>query len=223
MVDYVRKVLKGVPAPDVTIPRFLASSTSKISGFEVENTAESLGDIVTLLRSSDSNYIYEVEVGEPCIILGLTTFEIPRVYSKASDKFFFHVDRFDMFNPFIENIGDQSIERYERSLSYGTGPFSYTGRYMEFKQRVPYACGGFVDFLKGWLFITDNDAGSDYISDLSFFPNIDSSFIRSVNTEMDRFYTILTGYSLSSYFHFIVKYDNVCHATRQMQYNPQLM
>lgn len=222
LVDYVRKVLKGVPAPDVTIPRFLASSRSSVSGFEVENTADSQGNIVTLLRSSDSNYIYEVEVGEPCIIIGVTTFEVPRVYSRSTDKFFFHVDRFDMFNPFIENTGDQVINLYERALAAGSLPFSYTGRYMEYKQRVPYACGAFVDFLPSWLFVTDNDEGG-YHNDDAFFKSLDSDFIRSKNHEMDRFYSSLTGYSLASYFHFIVKYNNICNATRQMQYNPQLM
>lgn len=222
LVDYTRKVLKGVPAPDITIPRFLASSRSLVSGFEVENTAQSQGDIVTLLRSSDSNFIYEVEVGEPCIIIGVTTFEVPRVYSRSTDKFFFHVDRFDMFNPFLENVGDQVINLYERALAAGRLPFSYTGRYMEYKQRVPYACGGFVDFLPSWLFITDNEEG-DYNDDSAFFKSLDDDFIRSKNHEMDRFYSSLTGYSLASYFHFIVKYNNICNATRQMQYNPQLM
>lgn len=222
MIDYVKGVLKGVPAPDITIPRFLASVTSSVSGFEVENTAQNQGDIVTLLKSSDSNYIYEVEVGEPCIILGLTTFEIPRVYSKASDKFFFHEDRFDFFNPFLENVGDQDIKLYERALFSGTLPFAYTGRYMEYKQRFPYASGGFVKYLKSWLFITDNELGSTD-NDTAFSLSIDSSYIRSKNSEMDRFYSSLTGYSLASYFHFIVKYQNACRATRQMQFNPQIL
>lgn len=222
-VDYVRKILKGIPAPDVTLPRWLASSVSSVSGFEVENTAEEQGNIVTILRSSNSKYFYEVEVSEPCIILGVTTFEVPRVYSKSVDRFFFNSERFDYFNPFLQNIGDQDIMRSERIITGGTVPFAYTGRNMEYKQRYPIASGGFVEFLPSYAFITDNFVSESSYSDGIVDQNISPDYIRSNNSEFDRFYSSLTGVSLASYFHFIVKYENICDAVRMMEYNPTLL
>lgn len=222
LVDYVRDILGGNPAPDVRVPRFLASVSSNVSGFEVENTAENQGDIVTLLKSSDTNYIYEIEVGEPCIIIGVTTFMAQRVYSKTADRFFFHVDRFDMFNPFMQYVGDQQIYNGERDAELGNRPFAYTGRHMEYKKRYPIASGGFINNLKSWLFITDNE--DSYVTPyLNQTDHINPDYIRSQNLEFDRFYSSLTGVSLSSYFHFIVAYHNYCDAVRHMDYSPSIL
>lgn len=217
--DYLSGVMNGVAPPDSTEPRYLASVTSRVSGFEVENTSSDQGDIVTLLKSGDSNYIYEVEVGSPCIIMGLCTFEVQRVYSRSIDRFNFHSNRFEWFNKFMQYIGDQDIKQSELSSSLAPNfPFAYTSRYMEYKQRYPVASGGFVEYLPSWLFITDNLDKSN-----SNTLNINSSFIRSKNEEFDRFYKSLTGYSLASYFHFICSFDNKLIARREMDYSPSIL
>ena len=223
--DYLKDVTDGVAPPKDTEPRFLASTTSAVSGFEVENTGEKQGDIVTILKSSNSNYIYEVEVGSPCIIIGVSTYEAQRVYSATTDKFFYHTDRFDMFNKFMQNIGDQSIMSAERNASFPMGTsFGYQPRHMEYKQRYPIASGGFVDFLPSYAFITDNrDSEQNDVDFAESATHISPYYIRSRNSEFDRFYKNLTGVSLASYFHFQVKYTCICDAVRQMEYSPAIL
>lgn len=225
--DYLSGITGGVASPNPLEPRFLASSTSSVNGFEVENTADAQftnQNITTMLKSGNSNYIYEVEVGEPCIIIGVSTYEVPRVYSATVDRFFKHTDRFNMFNKFFQNIGDQEITQQERNSAFSPNrTFGYTSRHMEYKQRYPIAAGAFVDGLPGYAFITDNKESSQNDIDLGGENVIGSYYLRNRNSEFDRFYSSLTGLTLASYFHFICKYDCICHATRQMEYSPSIL
>lgn len=221
--EYVTEVMGGAPAPSATDPKFLAHNVSSVGGFEVENTAENQGNITTLLRASDNNYAFEVSVEQPCIILGLVSFDVARIYSKVTSKFFQKVDRFDMFNPYMQYIGDQPVDRKELGIRYfnnANTPFAYTLRHMEYKQGVHTCAGGFVENLPAWAFITDNGtSGAEEIPHMK----IDPEYIRSRSSELDRFYASLTGDTLASYFHFIVKFDNVCEPARQMDYAPSIL
>lgn len=224
--DYIEDITDGVLPPEITEPRFLSSVTSRVSGFEVENTADNQGNIVTILKAGDNNMVYSVSVGHPCIILGLLTFEIERVYSRTVDRFFFHEDRFDMFNRYLQRIGDQEILRGELDAAYDTNldsavPYSYTLRHMEYKQRYPIASGGFIDFLPGYLFVTDNLDAINVEEQIN--TNINPFYIRSRDAEMDQFYSSLSNYSLAGYFHFILGFDNICIAHRKMDYTPTIL
>lgn len=225
--DYLAKVTGGKASPTPFEPRFLANSTSSVNGFEVENTGSeqfSNQNVSTLLKSGNSNYIYEVEVNEPMIIIGVSTYEVPRVYSATVSRFFKHTDRFNMFNKSFQNIGDQEITQNERNSAFSPYvPFGYTPRHMEYKQRYPIASGGFVDHLPGYAFITDNNESNQNEIDLGDGFKISSYYLRNRNSEFDRFYSNLTGLTLASYFHFIVKYDLICHARRQMEYAPDIL
>lgn len=224
--DYIEGVLGGISAPDVTIPRFLATITSKFNGYEVENTADEQGRIVTVVNSSDGNYVYQIDCGEPCIVIGITGFQSQRIYSAASDRFFFHKDRYDFFNPFYQYAGDQNIYSVERNARLSLSPFAYTLRHMEYKQRLPMAVGAFIENLPGYAFITDNSQGDGVNQDNvgnDIRLHISPDYIRSLNSEFDRFYPSLTGYSLASYYHFYMQYQNnlICH--RKMEYSPSIL
>lgn len=225
--DYI-KMMSGVNiGPDSDEPRYLAHSSSVVGGMEIENTAEDQGNIVTVLRSSDSNYEFTADISEPGIVLGITSFAIKRLYCLASDKFFFKKDRFDMFNKFMQYSGDQAITNHEVNLLsdwlYGTdeaeSAFAYTGRYMEYKQRNSIATGAFVNFLPSWLFVADNAFG---LSVKSENDGLSPMYIRANSTEFDRFLNS-SYYSLAGHFHFIVYVSNECNASRAMDYNPSIL
>lgn len=224
--DYVEGVLGGQSAPDVEIPRFLATITSSFNGYEVENTSDSQGKIVTVVNSRDGKYVYTMEAGEPCIVIGLTSFMSQRVYAGASDRFFFHEDRFDMFNPFYQYAGDQPIYQAERNGRLGFSPFAYTLRHMEYKQRLPMAVGAFISNLPGMAFVTDNVEGDglnvDYVDNENLVV-ISPDYIRANNGEFDRFYPSLTGLTLSNYYHFYIRMDNHLIAHRRMEYSPSML
>ena len=216
---------KAPKTPD-DIPTLIASQDFNIGkdSRQVSNTSLqqiSLSDSTTqFLSGGASDYAFTVELTEPCILLGLVSFSIPRIYSKTVDRFAFHMDRFDMFIPQMQFIGDQEIYRKELfgvTVPDGDLPFAYNQRYSEYKQRYSYASGGFVEFLPSWDMITDNDDG------LMLFAGrtLSSEIAHSVSSEFDRFFVSLTGNSLADYFHFIVKHYNTSTPERAMAWNPQ--
>ena len=217
--------LKGIfggkhPAPDYHNPFYLAHTDDVIFGQETENTgAAQMSNsiaITTNLRSSSNNYMFDCQTDRPCIIIGITSYDISRVYTKSIERAFFKLNRFDYFNPFMQYIGDQPI--YGQELGYVSGTFSnfsYTLRHMEYKQRYNQASGGFVENLPGWIFIASDVRGTQ--------TNINPDWIRSLNAEFDRFYISLTGWSLGSYWHFIVDDYNTVNASRPMAYAPQIL
>lgn len=226
MKDYIGKVIGGVLPPNPLEPRFLSSVTSSVNGYEVENTSNfQQGHIVTNLKSSDSKFIYSVDVGTPCIIIGLSTYSIPLVYTETTEKFYNQVDRFDMFNKYFQNIGDQEITQFERSSRYlATNIFGFTPRNMEYKQRYNYASGGFITSLPNYAFFADNYEHNTNVYGSKLVPKeIGPEYVRNLNYELDRYFTSLTGMSLSHYFHFILKYDLFVDSSRKMDYSPSIL
>lgn len=211
-------------APD-DIPTFLVHQSFGVKGFEVENTGDAqVSDqnqiaITSQLRTTDNKHVFQYfEDRDYSIIIGLVSFDCERFYSNTCDRFAFHYDRYDDFIPEMQYLGDQEI--YARELDIRNSqlaPVAYTVRNMEYKQKYSHASGGFIKRLPSWLFVADNETGIPMIG------NISPSYIRSIPAEFDRFYKSLTGYSLGTRFHFIVKFSNVDHAIRQMVYQPQIL
>lgn len=216
---------KAPRTPD-DIPLHIASQDFNIGkdSQSVANTAsnqlEDPNSITQYLNHGSSDFAFQIDITEPCIILGLVSFAVPRVYSKTVDRFAFHLDRYDMFIPQMQFIGDQEIYRKEffgLSAQDGNDPFAYNQQYSEYKQRYPYAAGGFIEFLPSWEMITDN-------KDSLHAPwerKLSSKLVHSIPCEFDRFYLSLSGNSLADYFHFIVKHYNTSTPERAMAWNPQ--
>lgn len=221
---YMQELFGKTPAYDYHNPMFLAHSSDLVGAPETENTgAAQVTDqlaVTSRLRATASRYAFEFKPDRDCIVIGITYYDIPRVYSRATERQNFVLDRFDMFNPYLQFIGDQPISEAEIGTSTPdeSKPFAYTNRDMQYKQRYNQCAGGFcVDStgLNNWIFEADTLRRR-------LIHNISPSFIRSFNSEIDRFYQRLTGYSLGTYFHFIVRYDNRMDASRPMAYNPTI-
>lgn len=223
--DYLAGIFGGsLPQADKDVPIFLAHQYFEIKGFETENTgdrqfADGVPNTITShLRSTANKHAFEIQVDEPCYLIGMNSYDMMRIYSKTLDRFALHFDRYDDFIPQMQYIGDQDIKRVELdSSSNSEVPFGYCLRYMEYKQRYSYASGGFIDRLPSWAMITDNKDGNP--ADVFITPD----YIRSSPSEFDRFYKSLTGYSLASYFHFIVAHTNITEPIRQMEYTPEIL
>lgn len=221
--DYLRGIFGESPTPDYHFPKFISHQEFDIDTNEVTNvTSDDQGAIVTNLRSSADKYAFEVEVSMPCILMGISYFSVPRLYSSVKDRFFFHYDRFDMFNPMLQYVGDQPVYNIERTDYYRPDSnFGYQSRYGEYKQRVSVASGGFIDKLTGWAFVADNDF--DGVQKSDFYPYQSPDFIRACDYEFDRFVGVLSGYSLGHRFHFVVVYDNKVVCNRPLEINPNIL
>lgn len=219
--DYARNVLGLSNADDNSydIPAYLGHKSCYIGGMEVENTGEGqreANSITTHLKANQNVHAFDIHTKRPGIIIGVMSFDVPRIYSKTVDRMHMHQTRFDDYIPELQFTGDQQI--YQRELDATkpvNGIFAYSLKYMEYKQRYGYAAGGAIEALPSWFMITDNNDGNP------FSGNIDPDYIRSQPTEFDRFYSSLTGYSLGNYFHFIVKNTIYQKITRDMVLAPE--
>lgn len=216
--DYIMGLFPGASVqPDIHEPSWLARTDHDVKAIDNENTASEqyeLGSSVTsVLRSSDSRYIFECEVGRAGIVLGVTYYDVPRAYPYSIDKHALAADRFDMFIPQFQFIGDQPISSLELGRLSNL-PFGYTLRDMQYKQSFDIAVGGFVDSLPGWCFLAPVYSEGAHIS-----PDV----IRSRPAELDSYFLSLSGYSLATYFHFILHIRNVVDAKRPMVYAPSIL
>lgn len=218
--SYMKELFGKVPAPDYHNPFYLAHTSDVVGSNETQNTADgqrAANAITSNLMTNASRYAFTFNPDRDCIVIGITYYDIPRVYIRSIERQNFFVDRFDMFNPYMQFIGDQPIYKAEIGADSPTlAPFGYQNRHMEYKQRYNQASGAFANpstGLDNWIFVADSLRRQ-------LVMNISPSFIRSFNSELDHFYTSLTGYSNGSYFHFIVRYDNRQDASRPMAYAP---
>lgn len=226
--DYVKLTTGRAPAPDYHNPFYLSDESQVIFGDDVQNTSTAqqtdANSRTANFASSPSPYVYTFhnDDNHPCVYLQIVSYDVRRAYSRTIERQFMHINRYDMFNPSFQFIGDQPV--YAMELGYipaGQTPpsiFSYQTRDIEYKERYDQVSGGAVENLPGW-FITDRDQAA--FGGQNFVLNPD--FIRSHSFEFDRYFLSLTGYSLGSYFHFIVDTQNNVSAKRQMAVDPQIL
>lgn len=223
---YMQELFHKTPAYDYHNPMFLAHSSDLVGAPETENTGAGQLDparniaVTSRFKATANRFAFEFTPDRDCIVIGITYYDIPRVYTRATERQNFILDRFDMFNPYLQFTGDQPISEAEigTDTPLVSSPFAYTNKDMQYKQRFNQACGGFCvpsTGLDNWIFEADSLRRK-------FVHHISPSFIRSFNSEIDRFYQRLTGYSLGTYFHFIVRYDNRMNASRPMAFNPTI-
>lgn len=223
---YMQELFGKTPAYDYHNPMYLAHSSDLVGAPETENTGAGQLDtdrsiaVTSRFKATANRYAFEFTPDRDCIVIGITYYDIPRVYTRATERQNFVLDRFDMFNPYLQFTGDQGILEAELgTTSPSMSPFAYTNKDMQYKQRYNQANGGFCvpsTGLDNWIFVAD-------VLRRKNVHTISPSFIRSFNSEIDRFYQRLTGYSLGTYFHFIVRYDNRMDASRPMAYNPSII
>lgn len=225
LYQYVKDLFGITPAYDYHDPAFLAHTADTISAIENENTAEAqfteANSVSSVFRSNAERYSFEFVADRPSVLIGVTYFDIPRAYAVSNDRPIFFANRFDSFIKDLQFIGDQDIKQFElgrigNDSMPPASPFAYTLRDMQYKQLFDIACGGFVDDLPAWSFIAP-------IYDDQSQQNINPSFIRSSNYELDVLYVSLTGNVLSKYFHFVVVNTNRIQAKRPMAYAPSIL
>lgn len=210
---------------DLHDPMWLAHIADDVVVNETNNTgAAQVADAnstTSNLYSNGSRFAFEYSPERYGICIGILYFDIERYYPHVIERNNFNVDRNDFFNPFLQFVGDQVVykdELYSGAIHDDIDNFGYQGRDMQYKQKVDRCFGGFcVDgTLPGWLFTAPDS--------LAKRPNFKQSpsYIRSWSSEFDEFYNVLSGFSPSTYFHFIVINTNNCNASRPMVANPQL-
>lgn len=221
--DYLRGIFGTTPSPDYHYPKFISHQDFDISGFEVANsTSDGQGNLVTNLNTRDDTFQFDVEVDMPCVIIGIASFSVPRVYMQTKDRHFFHRNRYDSFNPMLQYIGDQIVYNIERTDSRPLYEiFGYQSRNNEYKQRYGVVSGGFATKLPAWTFVADSIF--EPVVDVLVSNTQSPDFIRAHDYEFNRFFAALSGFSIANAFHYIVVFNNQCVCNRPMEINPNIL
>lgn len=219
--DYLATMFHEQLPPDYHYPKFIAHSEFGVDGSEVSNTtSDNQGNIVTNLMSGNDTAEFNIEVSVPSILVGISYFSIPRVYSQIKERSYFHEDRYDMFQPMLQYLGDQEIYNREKSdtLENPMDSYGYVSRNGEYKQRVSQCSGAFLTSLRSWLFVDDALTGEGKTIVPVYQQN--AVAIRAHDWEFNRFLKAVSGVSLGTGFHFIMQYNNKNVDNRPMEVNP---
>ncbi len=228
--NYLAGLFGKAPQEDWHDPKFLASMKETIYGQETRNTGaaqfDQVNNITSNLRCDSNNIEVTAEFDRQCIMLGLVSFDIVRYYDNATVRDTLIKDRYDMFNPYMQYIGDQALytkeldRRIADSAVLNT-PFGYSTRYLDLKTSFPRACGAFAtNKLPSWLF----KASDIYLlGNGEQFTHINPDYIRSYPAELDDYFLNGVGIAGADYFHFILLVRNNITALRPMAVNPQIL
>lgn len=220
---YYQGIFDEEPMTDAHDPIYFGTTTDIIGAEERTNNGEAQmtqpQTITSQLRNNTSRFAIDANIAEFGYIIGITSFDVTRPYTDNTDRNTFANDRFEMFNPYMQHIGDQAVYGEEIDPLQLT-PFGYQLRYMEYKQKVDRAVGGFRDYLPGYAFL-GNDQNLRSVLDADY--HIRPDFIRARPHELDAFFIALTNYSPAGYFHFIIRTDIECDARRPMLPAPSLL
>lgn len=219
---YLNSVFGFTPETKEPKPYYLTKERFFIGKQEIENTSNTdQGKIVSQLRTEDSRYFFETRCSEPCIIIGLNSYSLEYAYASAMDKEFLEFDRFDNFNPYMQHSGDQALllRELDNNPNRATlaSVFGYQVRYQQYKKSINHVSGGFISKLPSWVALFDKTGNFGRNSYLN------SDFIRNHNEDFDGFYSSLTGSRPDEYFHFICRFDTLCHVNSKQQKYPSLV
>lgn len=216
---YINKVLHGKYRQEDDVPVKIGHLSEQLYQEETQNTAADQlvldNSRTATIKSRAKNFGFETDCDVNTIIMGVASYEITRFYDRGLDPFARKVDRFDMFNPYLQYTGDQPISMSELNAGLDVEDyFGYTTKDMEYKVAVDYCIGDFRDALSGWIF-TQPAATRDTF--------INSDFIRAHQCELDRYYVALTGSMPWKRYHFISKYSNYVSSVRNMVVAPNII
>ena len=211
--DYLESITGVLPSRREPQPNFIAEEVYNLSGQLIENTAESQGSMVSILRNMQSNMMYDVFIDEPSFVIGVDSYSVPYVYPDSCNRIARMSDRLDWFNDFMQHVGDQSVYAEElftpANLSRVLNPIGYQLRYAEFKNKISRACGAFISEvgpLNSWLVLFGRDDFSGEMNESGRF--ISPYMIRNHNQDFDVLFASLTQTDPTNRYHF-VKYTAV--------------
>lgn len=211
-------------------PNFVVSETFDVHQQETENTGAAQVDdadsVTSRLSRTESKYMFEIMTDEPeTVVLWLQSFSAQYTYPNAIDRIFDAQNRFDLFNSFLQHVGDQGVYAHEldASIPYGRN-FGFQLRYAQYKNSLSIACGGFSrGALDTWALMWPKYQNLSAGNTVVVSDRLNSSFIRNHNGDFDKFYNSLTGTDPASRFHFICQFYNITANNSKQQAYPTLL
>lgn len=220
-LQYMQSIYGVTPTSSCIEPKYVSHRKTKLISDITTNTAENQGNQTTNLMGYVNGKAFDVFIDDHGILLSFVSYDFLPVYTSGIDPMYQLADRYDYFNPMIQNIGDQPIRTSEMvgNPTLMDVTFGWTMRNAEYKYKTSRAHGAFCNSLPGFLlkypFYNYSDDSSSY--------KINSDFIRDKPYIFDQIVSKATGTSPANYYHFIVSVTNVVKAARKIQLTPPVL
>lgn len=215
----------GVTPSDMgSCPRFIGHRKIELQNQITNNTADNQGAQTTNIVGYADNNAFDVFVDDFGFIFSLVSFDVLPVYCSGIDSSYLIKDRFDYFNPMLQNMGDIPIllsELYGNLHAQST-VFGYTMRDAVYKFKKSRAHGAFCNSLPGFLVKYPYGLASPE-SNVFDYRKISPDFIRDKACILDPLIPSATGNSPGDYFHFVLSVVNQVHAARKIQATPPVL
>lgn len=222
-VQYMASMYGVKPSDTGHRPRFVSHKKIVIGNQITNNTANDQGRQTTNLIGLGEKQSMDVFCDDFGYLITLVSFDTLPVYDRGIDSSFHFADRFDYFNPMMQNIGDQPIRVSELmgDPSLYNDTFGWTMRNAEYKYKLSKTHGAFVNSLPGYLIHYPLEAyvGNGSIDNI----NIDPDFIRDKPIYLDKVLKSTTGTSPADYYHFIISVVNEVKAARKITATPSVL
>lgn len=212
------------PSDTGTYPRFLAHRKIVLQNQITNNTSNDQGKQTTNLVGHSTGNSFDVFIDDFGYIISTVSYDVLPVYLSGIDSTYRLADRFDYFNPMLQNIGDEPIhfdELQGNVIDYDR-VFGYTMRDSKYKFKKSRAHGAFVNGLPGFLVKYPYGLTSGK-NDLLSYSKINPDFIRDKAFLLDPVCPSVTGSSPADYFHFVGVVLNEVHAARKIQATPPVL
>lgn len=222
-LNYYASMYGVTPSDTGTFPRFLAHRKIELQNQITNNTADNQGAQTTNLVGYSDNNAFDVFIDDFGVIISITSFDVLPVYTSGIDSSYHFSDRFDYFNPMLQNVGDQPIRFSEivGSPEFNQTIFGWTMRNAELKFKISRAHGAFVNDLPGFLIKYPFSSFGSMDASGSF--HISPDFIRDKPRYLDPYVPALTGASPGNYYHFVCACLNKVHCARKVQAQPPVL
>lgn len=224
-LNYYASMYGVTPSDTGTFPRFLAHRKIELQNQITNNTADQQGEQTTNLVGYSDNNAFDVFIDDFGVIISITSFDVLPVYTSGIDSTYHFSDRFDYFNPMLQNVGDQPIRFNEivGSPQFNDVVFGWTMRNSELKFKISRAHGALVNDLRGFLIkYPFSSFGSRDAQGNEVF-NISPEYIRDKPRFLDPYIPVLSGVSPANYFHFVCACLNQVHCARKVQAQPPVL
>lgn len=202
----------GIAPRDDTLQRaqYLGGFRQPLVFTEIPQTAQDAQTPVGTLRgkgisSGGDTPVKKHLVKEFSIIFGLLNIRAELLYTNGIDRTMCYTDRWDFFNPSLQNLSEQTIKNYE--IWYGpignNEDFGFTPMYQELRKSKNIVCGDMRDNLSYWTQPIKWDTR----------PNLNASFING-STYNNSFMSPFGFTDTSKAKPFIIDCQNIVEAIR---------
>lgn len=214
-----------VPSDEAAKPRYVSHQKIELQSQITNNTSDNQGAQTTNLVGFSNNGGFDVFIDDFGVLFSVISYDVLPIYHSGIDAENYLSDRFEFFNPMMQNIGDEPIRASELigNHSRHDDVFGWIVRNSAYKFKLSRSHGVLSWQLPGYLLKFQLE--SFFAPELYYKEpiNIGPDFIRDKPSVIDSIIPQMTGVSPGTYFHFIVSCQNNVKSARLIQKAPPIL